>query len=118
MNNLKKISNEFAVAYNNLNEVDKNSIGIYVATEEAIQNHKQTLGFVKRLNELGYTCDVLEKIENFKNRYLEIDDIEDDEIRNEKVRIFYNDACKFTGKYYLNCLLALIQNWDVYKELN
>lgn len=118
MNKLEKISNQFAVAYKELNELkDNDLIGIYVATQEVIQNHHRSLGFVEYLNRLKSDCNIFEEIEKYKTRYFEIDKIKDEELKHEKEMDFYYDCCKFTGKYYCNCLICLIRNWDVYEEI-
>ena len=118
MNKLEKISNEFAVSYKELNELkDKDLIGIYVATQEVIQNHQRSLGFVKHLNKLKSDYNIFEEIEKYRTRYLEIDKIKDEELKHEKEMEFYYDCCKFTGKYYLNCLICLIRNWGAYEGI-
>lgn len=118
MNKLEKISNEFAVEYKELNELkDKDLIGIYVATQEVIQNHQRSLGFIKHLNRLKSDCNIFEEIEKYKTRYFKIDKIKDGKLKHEKESEFYFDCCKFTGKYYCNCLICLILNWETYEGI-
>lgn len=118
MSKLEKISNEFAVTYKELNELnDKDLIGIYVAVQEVIQNHERSLGFVKHLNRLKTDYNIFEEIEKYKNRYVKIDKIKDRELKHEKRIEFHYDCCKFIGKYYCSCLDCLILNWNTYEEI-